>query len=146
MDAKSVFNITYSSTELAVGTAATVFAWYAMPDVIRSRGVRAALKTVLLAGTAVATPALLKSFGIGLPEHDLPEPTPELLAMAGGVIAASIGVTVWGEKLIFGFGEKRREQGKRLAHSLPAAVIAAVSAIAVAADLNEGANVADRDV
>lgn len=114
--------------QLAAGTGLVTLAWYAMPDAIRSRGVRTALKTALLAASVAGIAAVLpKDEARWLPEQTQ-ELSPGLIAAAAGGIAAGTALTVWGEKAVFAFGERRRARGVRFAHALPALGLAALGA------------------
>lgn len=119
---------------LVAGTAAVVFAWYALPDVVRSRTARGLLKTGLLAATAAAVPTLLATDEApALPDGVWP-PTPAALAGGVALLAAGTAATVWGERAVFAFGERRRARGVRFAHALPALGLAALAAASLAVD------------
>lgn len=116
----------------------TTLAWYALPDVIRSRGVRTTLKLGLLglgsAGWVLARPE--KAVPAGAQGPDLLDEMFEALRAAPGkslglgtaVIAMTVAGTVAGEKAIFGFGERRRVRGVRGAHTLPALALGVLGA------------------
>lgn len=123
---------------LAVAAGVTSFAWYALPDVVRSRGARTLLKTVLLAKLATFY-ALTRG-----PRAELngPDATDELFnavneapgraAVIGlGALGVGVGLTVLGEKAVYRFGERRRARGVRGAHAVPAAVLGALGAAGV---------------
>lgn len=114
----------------ALAAATTVFAWYALPDVVRSRTMRGWAKTALIAGyvgTVVAT-------GDGsldprraqqeMEEADLGEFVPWMLAAGGVLLAGSTALSVVVEKKIFARGERRRAAGVRGAHTRMAVVAA----------------------
>lgn len=114
-------------TRLAAGTGLMTLAWYAMPDLVRSRGVRTGLKVVILGAGATLTPLALQQF----PDDDsiaVPDAPPAAIAALGiGVLAASTALTVWAEKAIYAYGERRRARGVRGAHTLPAIGLAALT-------------------
>lgn len=58
-------------------------------------------------------------------------------ALIGGValLVAGTAATVWGERTIFAFGERRRARGARFAHALPALALATLAAASLAGDL-----------
>lgn len=111
---------------LAAALGLGTLAWYAMPDLVRSRAARSVLKTGLLgAGLAASWPKL--------PLDELDEllsdqvwGTREVIGAGLGVLATA-AVVVVGEKAIYAFGERRRARGARLAHTLPAIGLAVVS-------------------
>ena len=122
---------------LAVSLGAATLAWYAMPDLVRSRTARTVLKAALLAGGGVAWKLLAPPAEA---QHG-PDVFDEVLsaingepARALGVGAAAVGlttaVTVWAEKAIFHFGERRRARGESFAHTLPAIGLAVLGGAA----------------
>lgn len=115
---------------LAACVGGITLAWYAMPDAVRSRGVRALLKTGLLAAAVPATIALAPKGDASAP--DLPWPPPPKLVVAGSaLLIAGTAATIWGEKAVFALGERRRARGVRFAHTLPALGLAALAALTV---------------
>ncbi|WP_231367320.1 peptidase S9 [Schaalia sp. ZJ405] len=119
-------------------TGASVFAWYALPDFVRSKGVRALLKVGLLGVAGWAAWDRASDFDDRTDYYvageesydetpddadcdDTDEGDAELpikeLAIGAGLAAASIGVTVACEKWLFSRGERRRAQGVALAHT-----------------------------
>ncbi len=123
---------------LAVAVGVTSFAWYAMPDAVRSRGVRTLLKTALLAKLGVFYALTNRP----RPESNGPDATDELfhaanqapgraLAVGLAAVGTGVGLTVLGEKAVFGFGERRRRRGVRGAHTVPALVLAALGGLGV---------------
>lgn len=125
---------------LVAALGAGTVAWYAMPDLIRSRGVRTVLKTALLGGVAAAAPTLARAQGAPSSGEVFDEvfSNPDL---PGWVVPAALGVTVlgtvatvWGEKAVYAFGERRRARGVRFAHTVPALALGALAAVAVAVD------------
>jgi hypothetical protein len=112
-------------------------AWYAMPDLIRSRGVRTLVKSGLLAGMTASL--------VATDDGRLGEATSVLLErlsdqvwgtrkammasalavlVTGGVVAA----TVAGERAIYRRGERRRAAGVRLAHTRQALALGLLGA------------------
>lgn len=125
--------------QLAAVAAASTFVWYAMPDVVRSRGARVLLKTVVAAAVGVWAGTIIREHGDQLDEvvSNFPK-SDELNAnqstLIGGVVLASLGLTIAAEKAIFAFGERRRARGVRLAHTAPAIGLAGLVAAVAAAD------------
>jgi hypothetical protein len=121
-------------------TTATVLAWYALPDVVRSRTLRGVIKAGLLGVTAAGVAQIPAVFPearqvaarADLARADLPAST--LAALAVGATAAVTAATVWGEKLVFARGERRRAAGARWAHTPAAAVLALASGAAALVD------------
>ena len=122
----------------AVVTGLTTVAWYALPDVVPSRGLRGALKVGLLGAFAGAWTVVDK------PAPPVPGPDTidtalaairehpgRAAAVAGAAVAVSAALTVAGEKAIFGLGERRRARGVRCAHTLPALALGAFAAAGV---------------
>lgn len=110
----------------------TVLTWYALPDVIRSRGLRAVIKAGLLGVTALGAAKLPEVFPEAKqlePKVDLSEPT--AMAIAAGASAAMVAGTIWGEKAIYARGERRRARGHRCGHT-PLALVMAVGTGALA--------------
>ncbi|HSN43894.1 MAG TPA: hypothetical protein VLR88_07535 [Propionibacteriaceae bacterium] len=112
----------------------TVLTWYALPDAVRSRPARTVIKTGLLGVTAVGTAMIPQVFPAAnnpasKPRVDLPAPAMAALGVAGAALATA--ATVWGEKVVFAFGERRRAAGVRCAHT-PAALALAVATGAAA--------------
>lgn len=118
---------------LAVGVA--TFAWYALPDVVRSPAARIAVKAGLIINVCVLH-ALTR-------EEREPTNGPDTVdavlhaanqspgrALAVGMASVSVGVaiTVLGEKLIFGLGERRRARGATAAHTVPALLMGGLAA------------------
>lgn len=108
-------------------SALTVLAWYALPDIVRSRRVRVVVKAALLGVTAAGSTMLPQVF----PEIRHLESVPRLdlskeatVALAVGATAVGIGGTIWAEKAIYAHGERRRARGVRFAHTPAAAVMA----------------------
>lgn len=111
----------YGPAAAAAVTGATTLAWYAMPDLVRSRTLRALLKTTALSGATgyFVKAASEQGFDLGEVLEGQVWGTREVLGGAlGGLIATVATVAV--EKAIFAFGERRRARGRRLAHTLPA--------------------------
>lgn len=130
-----------SRSFFAAVAGATVFTWYAMPDVVRSRGVRTALKTGLLGLTAVGAAKAPSALGAGASERDASvtdllegRDSRVLLAASLAFLGAGTALTVVGEKWIFARGERLRADGRRWAHAPLAAVLAGLTAAAVLAE------------
>lgn len=123
---------TTNARNLVVGAGAITFAWYALPDLVRSRALRSLLKAGMLAAVTAATPRLMPADS----EPDWGElpwpPPPAILAAGTAALAGTTAATVWGERAIFRLGERRRARGVRCAHALPALGLAALSALSVA--------------
>lgn len=120
---------TQSPWKLAALTGGITFAWYALPDAVRSRGMRVLTKAALLAGTGAVASRVVADQADSLPDPAaLPAPTPALVAGGAALLAAGTALTVWGEKAVFAFGERRRARGVRFAHTLPALLLAGVAA------------------
>jgi hypothetical protein len=118
-------------------SALTVLAWYALPDAVRSRGVRAVIKTGLLgvtgAGVAMLPQVYPEARGlVGRPKVDLP--LPALAALAAGGTAGLTAATVWAERAVFARGERRRAGGVRWAHTPLALLLAALTAAGTLVD------------
>ncbi|GAB2474686.1 hypothetical protein GCM10027030_06250 [Luteococcus sediminum] len=119
----------------ALAAASTVFAWYALPDVVRSRAVRGWAKTALIAGcvgTVVATddgsidPRRAQQ---AMEKADLGDIVPWMVAVGGVLLAGSTALSVVVEKKIFARGERRRAAGVRGAHTRLAVVAAVVTGL-----------------
>lgn len=111
----------------------TVLTWYAIPDAVRSRRARGLIKAALLAVTAAGVAEIPRVYpevrNLNLtPQVDVT--TPERAAALLGSAAGLTAVTIWGEKAIFGYGERRRERGVRCAHT-PLALAMALATGAV---------------
>lgn len=112
---------------LAVGLGLGTVAWYALPDVVRSRAARAMLKTGLVAagGAAYALAHRPESPQQGPDAFDevlaaVNEDPGRTLGLLTAVLAGSTALGIAGEKAIFRFGERRRARGVRGAHLVPA--------------------------
>jgi len=121
----------------AGASTATVLAWYALPDVVRSRTARTAVKTGLLAASAAGA-AMIPRVYPGVPtEPPVPTvdlPAPVVAAAAIGIVAAGTAATVWAEKLVFAAGERRRARGARWAHTPVAVALALLTGAAALPD------------
>lgn len=118
-------------------SALTVLTWYALPDAVHSRASRVVIKTGLLGVTAAGAAMIPRVFpDVGQlaakPRVDLPKPVVVALG-AVGLAVATVG-TVWGEKFVYAFGERRRASGARCAHTPGAVVLAAATGGAVLVD------------
>lgn len=127
----------HDSRLLPVVGGLVAFAWYAMPDLIRSRGLRAALKTGLLAVTGAGTALVAREHAEQLNEikDEISEVDHAPLIVAGAVVLTA-GLTVAGERFIYRLGERRRARGRRLAHTVPALVLAGLTAASVLPELD----------
>lgn len=114
--------------------AGVTFAFYAIPDFIRSRTLRFFGKTILL---ATSSRQLLSVEGdhwkdsmTELQSLIDDADTDTLNAVAGVAAAAGVAGTVaivGGEKMVFYRAEKKRAQGKRLPHTKQALALAALT-------------------
>lgn len=117
-------------------TKLTVLTWYALPDAVRSRPVRAVIKTGLLGVTAAGAlliPTVYPAKGTP-PDPAVDLPAPAVAALGVGATVAGLAATVWFEKAIFAAGEARRARGVRCAHTPAALALAAVSGAAAMVD------------
>lgn len=120
----------HTSTAAFAGvTFLVVLTWYAMPDLIRSRMARIAVKKGLLGITALGVRTAVKE-SPELGELAVPAriSTPATAAVVAGAATSSLAATVWFEKAVFGRGERRRARGIRCAHTPAAVGIALLSA------------------
>ena len=109
----------------AAAGALLTLAWYAMPDVVRSRPLRTALKVALLAGGAAWVVPFVKLYRDEIVELLVDRDwSGREIAIGTGALAAGTGLTVAAEKAIFGYGERRRGRDVQLAHTAPALVMA----------------------
>ena len=134
---------------LAVGTGAPV-AWYALPDVVRSRPLRGLMKVGLLGAMGWSLVSLMPE-GDELPPYDdetdcseektedpldgVTEAEPRELAVLAGAVLGSAVVTVAVERWLFRRGERRRAAGVRLAHTRQGLALGALEAAATVATL-----------
>jgi hypothetical protein len=128
-------------------TFAGTTAYYASPDVVRSRRARAWLKGGLMTGLALVSLAEWRTAQQRAAQERRPvadEPTEETTeeeagslstrqqVALGGVgaaaLAGSVVAVVAAERWVFARGERRRAAGKRLAHTAPALAMGALSA------------------
>lgn len=138
---------------LAVGTGATV-AWYALPDVVRSRPLRGLMKVGLLGAMGWSLVSLMPE-GDELPPYDdetdcsqektddpldgVTEAEPRELAVLAGAVLGSAVVTVAVERWLFRRGERRRAQGVRFAHTRQGLVLGALEAAVTVVTFGAGA-------
>ena len=134
---------------LAVGTGATI-AWYALPDVVRSRPLRGLVKVGLLGAMGWSLVSLMPA-GDELPPYDdemdcseaktedpldgVTEAEPRELAVLAGAVLGSAVVTVAVERWLFRRGERRRAAGVRLAHTRQGLALGVLEAVATVATL-----------
>lgn len=134
---------------LAVGTGATI-AWYALPDVVRSRPLRGLMKVGLLGAMGWSLVSLMPE-GDELPPYDdemdcseaktedpldgVTEAEPRELAVLAGAVLGSAVVTVAVERWLFRRGERRRAAGVRLAHTRQGLALGVLEAVATVATL-----------
>ena len=137
---------------LAVGTGATI-AWYALPDFVRSRPLRALVKTGLLGAIGWSIVTMLPEDG-ELPPYDdetdcskgspvagedpltgVTEAEPRELAVLAGAALGSAMITVGVERWLFRRGERRRAEGVRFAHTRQGLALGALEAVATVATL-----------
>ena len=130
----------------------STFYWYALPDYLRSRKSRSGIKILLLAGEVAWgwITSVIPSLRIGLhntdnegcagrrgacechrdaenEEEDTVNTIPAPVAFTFAAFLLSI--IFLGEKLIFSRGEKRRQAGRRYAHTKQAIWIAIITGI-----------------
>lgn len=138
---------------LAVGTGATV-AWYALPDVVRSRPLRGLMKVGLLGAMGWSLVSLMPE-GDELPPYDdetdcsqektddpldgVTEAEPRELAVLAGAVLGSAVVTVAVERWLFRRGERRRTQGARFAHTRQGLVLGGLEAAVTVVTFGAGA-------
>lgn len=138
---------------LAVGTGATV-AWYALPDVVRSRPLRGLMKVGLLGAMGWSLVSLMPE-GDELPPYDdetdcsqektedpldgITEAEPRELAVLAGAVLGSAVVTVAVERWLFRRGERRRAQGARFAHTRQGLVLGGLEAALTVVTFSAGA-------
>ncbi|MDO5060101.1 MAG: peptidase S9 [Actinomycetaceae bacterium] len=117
-----------------VWTGAT-FAWYAMPDFCRSKKMRFLGKSALFTGVLLhelhldasgEQTARLEAAADKVASDWSKE---RQLLVAGTVLAASVGATVALEKFIFRRGERKRAEGRRLAHTKQALWLSGLAAV-----------------
>lgn len=120
--------------EWASVAGATVLAWYAMPDALRSKKWRSLAKIGLMGATAYAGAKIpeVRSDVEEFPAFartqlvDLPPKTATAILVGGA--AATTAITILAEKWLFARGELRRSKGVRGAHTRQALVLAGASA------------------
>lgn len=130
---------------VAASTFLTTTAYYATPDVIRSRRARAAAKTALLLANVATSIPLMRAERAARPEAGSGDGLSPRSAWAnlevsgrgkaaagvgGGaaLLATTAGITAL-ERWIFRHGEARRAAGKTLPHTGPALVYGALAAL-----------------
>lgn len=127
------------SVAQAVITGVATALWYAMPDLVRSRPARVALKLGLIgaggAGWVLARPEQADPVGPQGPDvfdevfEAVRSKPAESLGIGASVVGLSAVIGVLGEKAIFRFGERRRARGVRGAHLVPAIVLGVLGAV-----------------
>ena len=141
---------------IAVGAGATL-AWYALPDYVRSRPLRALVKTGLLGAIGWSIVTMLPEDG-ELPPYDdetdcskgspvagedpltgVTEAEPRELAVLAGAALGSAMITVGVERWLFRRGERRRAQGARFAHTRQGLALGALEAGLTALTFGAGA-------
>ena len=138
---------------LAVGAGATL-AWYALPDVVRSRPLRGLVKVGLLGARGWSLVSLMPE-GDELPPYDdetdcseektddpldgVTEAEPRELAVLAGTVLGSAVVTVAVERWLFRRGERRRAQGARFAHTRQGLALGGLEAALTALTFGAGA-------
>ena len=121
----------------AGASALTALTWYALPDAVRSRPARGAIKAGLLGVTAFGAmkiPDVVPEAKRLKPEPRVDLPVPMMIAWGIGAAAAATAGTVWSEKAIFAYGERRRARGVRCAHTPMALALAVLSGASALVD------------
>ena len=141
----------------AAGVGATV-AWYALPDYVRSRPLRALVKAGLLGVLGWSMVAQLPE-GAELPPYDdedtdcsksspvagedplegITEADAAELAVLAGAALGSAMITVGVERWLFRRGERRRAQGSRFAHTRQGLALGGLEAALTALTFGTGA-------
>lgn len=126
-----------SRLAFAAVSALTVLTWYALPDAVRGRTARGAIKAGLVGVTAFGAMKVPDVFPEAKqlkaePRVDLPVPV--VLALGVGAVAAATAGTVWSEKAIFAYGERRRARGARCGHTPLALVLAGATGASALVD------------
>ena len=141
---------------IAVGAGATL-AWYALPDFVRSRPLRALVKTGLLGAIGWSIVTMLPEDG-ELPPYDdetdcskgspvagedpltgVTEAEPRELAVLAGAALGSAMITVGVERWLFHRGERLRAQGSRFAHTRQGLALGGLEAALTALTFGAGA-------
>lgn len=141
----------------AAGVGAT-FAWYALPDYVRSRPLRTLVKTGLLGVLGWSMVAQLPQ-AAELPPYDdetdcsesspvagedpldgVTEADPAELAVLAGAALGSAMITVAVERWLFQRGERHRAQGSRFAHTRQGLVLGGLAAALDALALTSGSS------
>ncbi len=130
---------TTSMAALAGGT----LAWYAMPDLVRSRGARVLLKAGILLGMGAAagfigptadgarSPERRKALSAGLGRiRATAGRAPAGTALTVGAAAVAVWATARGEEWLFRRGERRRVMGRPAPHLRQAVPLALAVAAA----------------
>lgn len=135
----------YPAESDALVAGVSVFAWYAMPDVIKSPTLRFIGKSAILAGVgsyvyhlpgadqvideaADSANAMWKR--IGLAE----QPMPVQIGVALTGISAALWVNSLAERFILHRGERKKAKGKKFPHVKQALVLGGLCALGVYAD------------
>ncbi|MGO1402186.1 MAG: hypothetical protein ACTHUY_07365 [Flaviflexus sp.] len=135
--------ITLDPVRTSLAVTGTVFAHYAMPDFVKSKFLRfigkTAVNSALVAWTASHSSEELGQAGEQLQEF-LDSADAETLKSTAGIAAgATLGTTVIavaGEKWLYRRAEKKRAEGKHLAHTKQALVLAVLTgAVTYAAEM-----------
>ena len=124
----------------AVLAATTTAAYYALPDITRSKALRTLGKTGLMVGSSLHVIAAeqphyrenAKELGEFLRGADA-DTLRVTAAMITAVSIAATAATVACEKAIFRRGERRRAEGRRLPHTRQALVLGLLSGLLVVA-------------
>ena len=117
--------------------ALTVLTWYALPDAVRSRRARAVIKAGLLGVSAAGAAMIPQVFPEARrlkPGPGIDLPGPALAALAVGATAVATAGTMWFEKVIYAYGERKRARGVRCAHTRAAAAMALATGAAAVVD------------
>lgn len=126
-----------SRAEFAGVSFLTVLAWYALPDVVRSRPARTVIKAALLGVTAagaVMIPQVYPEVRYFKPESSIDMSEPRVAAGILGATVATTAGTIWLEKVIYAAGEQNRAKGARWGHTPMALGLAVATAAAALVD------------
>jgi hypothetical protein len=143
---------THPRTATMAASAGGTLLWYALPDVVRSRGLRALLKMGIAAGGAWAVirsgapcsggDAPRGSEGIGELRSAVRE-NPTAAAVAAGLAVGGVWASIRCEQWLFHRGERRRAEGRFAPHLRQALPLALLVAAGELLDPHTGAGTRD---